>query len=99
MLVTLRFFVHLRPFFVGRCLALLPFQSNGVLATLRILVHYKILGRPLSCTTSLPEWGCACYAAFLRSLTVFFVGRCLAPLPLRSGAVLVTLRAFVHLRK
>src|SRR5690554_3322723 len=74
MLVTLRFFVHLRPFFVGRCLALLPFQSNGVLATLRILVHYKILGRPLSGTTSLPEWGCACYAAFLRSLTETFRG-------------------------
>src|SRR5690554_2842812 len=76
-----------------------PAAQTAVLATLRILVHYKILGRPLSGTTSLPEWGCACYAAFHCSFTVFFVGRCLAPLPFRSGAVLVTLRAFVHLRK
>src|SRR5690554_3233949 len=83
-------------FAVGRYLALLPFQSNGVLATLRILVHYKILGRPLSGTTSLPEWGCACYAAFLCSFTAFFVGRCLALLPFQSNGVLATLRILVH---
>src|SRR5690554_3861910 len=32
-------------------------------------------------------------------ITKFYVGRYLAPLPFQSGAVLVTLRAFVHLRK
>src|SRR5690554_1273061 len=90
------FLCSLTVFFVGRCLAPLPFRSEAVLVTLRILVHYKILCRPLSCTTSLPEWGCAFYAAFLCSFTVFFVGRCLAPLPFRSGAVFVALRILVH---
>jgi hypothetical protein len=60
------------------------------------LFIYGLFCRPLSGTTSLPEWDCACYAAFLCSLTAFFVGRCLAPLPFQSGAVLVTLRILVH---
>src|SRR5690554_2119001 len=49
---------HLRSdelFSEGSCSTPLPFQIGAVLATLRILVHYEILCRSLSCTTSLPE--------------------------------------------
>ena len=49
-------------------------------------------------TTSLPEWGRACDVTLLCSLSVFSVGRYLAPLPFQSWAMLVTVRALVHLR-
>src|SRR5690554_6219043 len=85
MLVTVPKLVHLRYFLKAAVLHHFPSGVVPCLSHCVPLFTYGVFCRSLSCTTSLPELGDACYGTHACSFTLFSEGSCSTPVPFRSG--------------